>query len=111
MLRKIGAQQNTSAAVGGVRSRALIGYRKGGGKSSADGLQMRLRAARSPPRKSRRPSIRDASFSEAILALFGDKVELEYSQKFTIFKITKRKVKVCYRSGRQNVALKTFVLI
>ena len=39
-----------------------------GGKTSADGLQMRLRAARSPPRKSagaaRRPS-RDASFSEA----------------------------------------------
>ena len=65
VLQKIGAQENTSAAVGGVRSRALIGYRKGGGKSSADGLQVRLRAARSPPRKSRRPSIRDASFSEA----------------------------------------------
>ena len=31
-------RQNTSAAVGGVRSRALIGYRKGGGKSLADGL-------------------------------------------------------------------------
>ena len=67
MLRKIGEQQNTSSAVGSESSRALIGYRKDGGKSSADGLQMRLRAARSPPRKSagaaRRPS-RGASFFE-----------------------------------------------
>ena len=68
MLRKFGAPENTSAAVGGERSRALIGYRKGGGKPSADEQQLRLRAARSPPPKSasaaHRPS-RDASFSEA----------------------------------------------
>ena len=41
---------------------------QGGGKTSADWMQMRLRAACSPPHKSagaaRRPS-RDASFSEA----------------------------------------------
>ena len=85
VLRKIGAQQNTSAAVGGEWSRALIGYRKGGGKSSADGLQMRLRAERSPPHMTesaaRRQSL-DASFSEArgvdrYSATFWEKIELE----------------------------------
>ena len=65
MLRKIGAQENTSATVGGERLRSLIGYRKSAVKQSADRLPTGLRAARSPPRKSRWPSIRDASFSEA----------------------------------------------
>ena len=67
-LRKTGAPENTSAAVGGELSRSRIGYRKGGGKSSADGLQVRLRAARSPllttEGAARRPSC-DASFAEA----------------------------------------------
>ena len=57
--------------LGGGRGRAVACAHwlpQGGGKTSADGLQMRLRAARSPPHKSagaaRRPS-RDASFSKA----------------------------------------------
>ena len=63
--------RSTARHLGGGRGRAVACAHwlpQGGGKTSADGLPMRLRAARSPPRKSagaaRRPS-RGASFFEA----------------------------------------------
>ena len=56
MLRKTGAAQNTSAAIGGKFSRSRIGYRKAAAKRSADSPQIDCRKSAGANRRPSRAS-------------------------------------------------------
>ena len=87
VLRKIGAQQNTSATVGSERSRSPIGYRKAAVKGRQVGCRWGCeRRAPRPVSPRARPVDRvvlRSSRSRSILAMFREKVELDQFPKLT----------------------------